>query len=311
MNILITGGAGFIGSHLCERLLTEKHKIFCLDNLFTGSKDNINHLENNPNFKFIEHDIIEPFFIDQDLDQVYNLACPASPIHYQENPVRTIKANTIGVINMLGLARKHNARILQASTSEVYGDPEIHPQPEDYRGNVNQIGPRACYDEGKRAAEALFFDYHRMHGMEIKVARIFNTYGSRMAFEDGRVVSNFILQSLKGENITIYGSGEQTRSFCYIDNLVDGLIKMMNSPKEITGPINLGNPNEFTIKHLAERVINLTGSKAKLVYKDLPQDDPQKRQPDINKAKEFLGWSPKIDLVEGLEKTIEDFKNRL
>jgi UDP-glucuronate decarboxylase len=311
MNILVTGGAGFIGSHLCQRLLAEGHRVFCIDNLFTGSKENITHLLDRDNFVFIEHDIIEPFFIEEPLDQIYNLACPASPVQYQSNPVRTVKANTIGVINMLGLARKHGARMLQASTSEVYGDPDIHPQVEEYRGNVNPVGPRACYDEGKRAAETLCFDYHRMHGMEIKVVRIFNTYGSRMAFDDGRVVSNFIIQALRGDSITIYGDGTQTRSFCYVDDLVGGLVAMMNTDKEILGPVNLGNPNEFSIKKLAEKVIVLTGSKSNIVYNDLPQDDPKQRCPDISKAKELFGWVPMVELEEGLEKTIENFKKRL
>lgn len=311
MKILVTGGAGFIGSHLCEKLLDLDNQVVCVDNLFTGSKDNIKHLLKSENFEFVEHDIIEPFFVDDKVDQIYNLACPASPVHYQENPVRTIKASTIGMINMLGLARKHGARILQASTSEVYGDPEAHPQTEGYRGNVNPIGPRACYDEGKRCAETLCFDYHRMHGMEIKVVRIFNTYGPRMAFNDGRVVSNFILQALKGEDITIYGDGKQTRSFCYVDDMVDGLIKMMNSDKEITGPINLGRPREDNMLSLAQTIINFTDSDSKMVYKDLPQDDPKQRCPDISKARSVLGWEPAFVLFEGLKKTIEDFKSRL
>lgn len=311
MSILVTGGAGFVGSHLCERLLKNSKKVICLDNLFTGAKENIAHLLNDVNFKFINHDIVEPLNLNEKIEQVYNLACPASPVQYQINPVHTIKASTLGVINMLGLARKHNARILQASTSEVYGDPEIHPQNEEYRGNVNPIGPRACYDEGKRCAEALFFDYQRMHNMEIKVARIFNTYGPRMAFNDGRVVSNFILQALKGENLTIYGDGNQTRSFCYVDDLVDGLIKMMNSKKEITGPINLGNPDEFTINELAKKILNSIGSKSKIIFQNLPTDDPKQRCPDITKAKELLGWTPTIALAEGLTETIKDFKQRL
>ncbi|OGH59433.1 MAG: NAD-dependent dehydratase [Candidatus Magasanikbacteria bacterium RIFCSPHIGHO2_01_FULL_33_34] len=312
MNILITGGAGFIGSHLCEKLLADNNRIFCVDNLFTGSYDNIRHLESNQNFKFIEHDIIEPLFLDEKIDQVYNLACPASPIHYQENPVRTIKANTIGVINMLGLARRHNARFLQASTSEVYGDPDVHPQVESYRGNVNTIGPRACYDEGKRVSETLCFDYRRMHGMEIKVIRIFNTYGPRMAFEDGRVISNFILNALKDENLLIDGDGSQTRSFCYVDDLVDSITKMMNSDIDFTGPVNLGNPNEFTIKELAKKVIELTNSKSQLIFNgEFREDDPMQRQPDISLAKKVLDWEPKIELEEGLIKTIENFKIRL
>lgn len=311
MTILVTGGAGFVGSHLCERLLAEKHRVICVDNLFTGSKENIEHLLSNKNFVFINHDIIEPLFVDEKIDQIYNLACPASPIHYQQNPVRTIKANTIGMINMLGLARKHKARILQASTSEVYGDPEITPQKENYRGNVNTVGPRACYDEGKRCAETLCFDYKRMHGMEVKVIRIFNTYGPRMAFNDGRVVSNFILQALRNEDITIYGDGKQTRSFGYVDDLVSGMVKMMNSPADFTGPVNIGNPGEFTIKELAEKVIKLTDSKSKLVYKPLPEDDPKQRCPDISLAKEKLGWEPTVNLEEGLKKTIENFRSRL
>ncbi|OGH72446.1 MAG: NAD-dependent dehydratase [Candidatus Magasanikbacteria bacterium RIFCSPLOWO2_12_FULL_43_12] len=321
--ILITGGAGFIGSHLCDYLLKKGNRVVCVDDLFTGSEDNIKHLFGNANFKFIKHDIVEPLFLDDTvlsfprtresskIDQVYNLACPASPIHYQHNAVHTIKANTVGVINMLGLARKHGARILQASTSEVYGDPEVHPQTEEYRGNVNPIGPRACYDEGKRCAETLFFDYHRMHGMEIKVARIFNTYGPRMSFVDGRVVSNFIVQALKGEDITIYGDGSQTRSFCYVDDLIIGLVKLMDSDKNITGPINLGNPKEFTIKELAEEILVITGSKSKMVYRNLPEDDPKQRCPDIAKAGKKLDWSPKINLDSGLRKTIEDFKIRM
>ena len=318
MNILITGVAGFIGSHLAEALIANGHQIIGVDNLFTGSLENIKHLQNNANFKFIEHDIVEPLFLDPSvnsgqakIDQIYNLACPASPIHYQNNAVHTIKANTLGVINILGLARKYGATILQASTSEVYGDPEIHPQTEEYRGNVNPIGPRACYDEGKRVAETLCFDYHRMHGLKIKVARIFNTYGPKMSFNDGRVVSNFIVQALQNQPITIYGQGEQTRSFCYVSDLVEGLIKLMNSGEEVTGPINLGNPEEFTILELAKKVINLTKSSSELVFKDLPVDDPQKRCPNITKAKEILNWQPEIDLEEGLKLTISEFKERL
>jgi UDP-glucuronate decarboxylase len=311
MRILVTGGAGFIGSHLCEKLLESGDQVICVDNLFTGSKANVSHLLENSNFSFMEHDIIEPLFTEDTIDQVYNLACPASPVHYQENPVRTIKANTIGMINMLGLARKHGARILQASTSEVYGDPEVHPQTEDYRGNVNSIGPRACYDEGKRCAETLCFDYHRMHGMEMKVVRIFNTYGPRMAFDDGRVISNFILQALKGEDITIYGDGKQTRSFCYVDDLVSGLVAMMNTKKDFIGPVNLGNPDEFSIQELADKIIEKIESNSKFVNLDLPEDDPKQRQPDIAKAKEILNWEPKITLAIGLQKTIEDFKKRL
>ncbi|OGH69492.1 MAG: NAD-dependent dehydratase [Candidatus Magasanikbacteria bacterium RIFCSPHIGHO2_02_FULL_51_14] len=311
MNILVTGGAGFIGSYVCERLMAEGHEVICVDNLFTGFKQNIAPLFHHHAFRFIEHDIISPLFLDGQIDQVYNLACPASPIQYQKNPIRTIKANTIGMINMLGLARKHGARILQASTSEVYGDPEVHPQTEQYRGNVNSIGPRACYDEGKRCAEALCFDYHRMHGMQIKVARIFNTYGPRMAFDDGRVVSNFILQAIRGEALSIYGDGSQTRSFCYVSDMADGLIRLMNSDKTIIGPINLGNTSEFTIRGLAEKALALTGSASVIVPQPLPEDDPKQRRPDISLAKKLLGWEPAVSLEEGLKRTIEDFKKRL
>lgn len=309
--ILITGAAGFIGSHLVERLLKEGNRVIGLDNLFTGSKKNLESVLKHKNFKFIEHDIVEPFFITEKVDQVYNLACPASPIHYQSNQVHTTKACTIGVINVLGFARKHKARVLQASTSEVYGDPEEHPQSEEYRGNVNPIGPRACYDEGKRAAETLFFDYHRMHGMEIKIARIFNTYGPRMSKEDGRVVSNFIVQALQKKPITLYGDGTQTRSFCYVSDLVDGLIKLMNSGKKIQGPINLGNPKEQTVKDLAIMVHTMTGSKSKIVEKKLPIDDPRRRCPDITKARKLLRWSPKIDINKGLQETIAYFRTVL
>jgi len=305
--ILITGGAGFIGSHLCEYLIKQGHKIICLDNLFTGSKKNVSHLIKSKNFKFVKHDIVEPFFIKEKIDQIYNLACPASPISYQFNPIRTVKANTIGVINMLGLAKFHKARILQASTSEVYGDPVEHPQKESYWGNVNPIGPRSCYDEGKRVAETLFFNYYYKHGLEIRVARIFNTYGPNMAEDDGRVVSNFVTQILRNKNITIYGKGDQTRSFCYISDLVEGLIKLMNQEK-IIGPINLGNPAELTIKEIAKKIIILTGAKSKLVFKPLPKDDPKKRRPDITLARKKLNWQPKIKLDEGLKKTIEYFK---
>jgi len=305
--IVVTGGAGFIGSHLCEYLLDKGERVICLDNLFTGSKENIKHLRDNPNFSFINHDIIDPINLDTEMiDQIYNLACPASPVHYQYNPVRTIKANTQGVINMLGLAKKHKARILQASTSEVYGDPLEHPQTEEYRGNVNTIGPRACYDEGKRVAETLFFDYHRQHKVDIRIVRIFNTYGPRMAENDGRVVSNFIIQALRGEDITIYGGGEQTRSFCYVSDLVAGLYKLMNQDK-VTGPINIGNPGEFTIEELAKKVIEQTKAKSKIVYKDLPQDDPKKRKPNIELAKKHLKWEPTINLDTGLKSTIEYF----
>lgn len=305
--ILITGGAGFIGSHLCERLLENRHKVICLDNLFTGSKKNIQHLLKSKNFRFLKCDIIEPFFIKEKINQIYNLACPASPIHYQMNAIRTIKANTIGIINVLGFAKKYQARILQASTSEIYGDPLEHPQKESYRGNVSTIGPRACYDEGKRVAETLMFDYHRKWGLEIKVARIFNTYGPRMAKNDGRVVSNFIVQALSGRSLTIYGNGSQTRSFCYVSDMVDGLIKLMESPVDFTGPVNLGNSGEFTIKKLAEKIIKLTESKSKIVYKKLPEDDPRQRKPDISLAKKILNWSPKVKLENGLPKTINYF----
>jgi len=305
--ILITGGAGFIGSHLCERLLKEGNEVICLDNFFTGSKDNIVHLMNNPYFEVIRHDIEEPILIE--VDEIYNLASPASPIHYQKDPVKTVRTNVMGAINVLDIAKRTGARVLQASTSEVYGDPEIHPQVEEYRGNVNPIGPRACYDEGKRCAETLFFDYYREYGVDIRVVRIFNTYGPRMAINDGRVVSNFIIQALKNEDITIYGDGSQTRSFCYVDDLVDGLIKMMKS--DIIGPVNLGNPGEFTIFELAEKIINLINSKSKIIFRPLPQDDPKQRKPDISKAKKYLNWQPKIGLEEGLAKTIQYFKRKL
>src|SRR3989338_5889090 len=311
MRILVTGGAGFIGSHLSERLLEAGHTVLCLDSLFTGSQNNISHLQENKQFTFIKHDIVEPFFHETKIDQVYNLACPASPIHYQDNPVHTTKSCTVGVINMLGLARQHNARILQASTSEIYGDPEVHPQPESYRGNVSTVGPRACYDEGKRCAETLFFDYHRMHGLEIKIIRIFNTYGPRMAFNDGRVVSNFIYQALRGEKLTIDGDGSQTRSFCYVDDLVEAMIRLMNAPKEIQGPVNAGNPVEFTIRELAEKIIALTGSSSSAAYSGrFREDDPMQRCPDITLAKKVLDWEPTVDLETGLIKTIADFKKR-
>lgn len=307
--VLVTGGAGFLGSHLCDYLINKNEKVICVDNLFTGSKENIKHLLDNPNFKFINHDIIDPLYVEDTIvDQIYNLACPASPIHYQLNPVRTIKANTIGVINMLGLAKKHKARILQASTSEVYGDPLEHPQKESYRGNVNPIGPRACYDEGKRVAETLFFDYNRQHKLDIKMMRIFNTYGPRMAQNDGRVVSNFILSALKKEPIQIYGDGKQTRSFCYVSDLIEGMYRLMNV-ENFTGPVNIGNPGEFTMLELANKVLELTESKSKIEYKPLPQDDPMKRKPDISLAKEKLKWEPKVLLAEGLKHTIEYFKS--
>lgn len=312
MRILVTGAAGFIGSHLCDRLLDLGHEVIGVDNLLTGSKGNLVVAETNSRFRFIEHDIIEPLFIDEKIDQIYNLACPASPVHYQYNPVRTIKASTVGMINMLGLARKHSARIFQASTSEVYGDPEVHPQTEEYRGNVNTVGPRACYDEGKRCSETLCFDYHRMHGLEIKVARFFNTYGPRMAFDDGRVVSNFVVAALKGEPLLIDGDGSQTRSFCYLDDLAEAIILFMNSDSKIQGPINLGNPHEFTIKELAEVVMAMTGSASEIKYTGtFRTDDPMQRCPEISKAKQLFGWEPTVELREGLVKTIEDFKTRL
>ena len=304
--ILVTGGAGFLGSHLCERLLNDGNEVICLDNYFTGNKRNIVHLMGNPYFEVIRHDITSPFFIE--VDEIYNLACPASPIHYQYNPIKTVKTSVMGAINMLGLAKRINAKVLQASTSEVYGDPTVHPQPEEYWGNVNPIGVRSCYDEGKRCAETLFFDYHRQNNVKIKVVRIFNTYGPHMHPNDGRVVSNFIMQALRGEDITIYGKGDQTRSFCYCDDLIEGLIRMMNTGNDIIGPINLGNPNEFTIKQLAELVIELTGSKSKIIYQPAAQDDPQQRQPVIDKAKQILDWQPTIQLREGLIRTIEYFK---
>ena len=304
--IIITGGAGFIGSHLCKKILNEGHKVICIDNLFTGSKYNIKNLLNNKNFKFINHDITIPFFEDN-VDEIYNLACPASPIHYQFNPIKTIKTCTLGVINMLGLAKKNNAKILQASTSEIYGDPKIHPQKEDYNGNVNLLGPRACYDEGKRCSETLFMDYYRAHELKIKIIRIFNTYGPNMAVGDGRVISNFINQAIKNEDITIYGDGSQTRSFMYIDDLINAMIKMMETDKDIIGPINLGNPNEITINNLAELVIKLTNSDSKIVFKSLPSDDPKKRNPDIIKANKILGWNPSLELTEGLNSTINYF----
>ena len=306
---LITGGAGFIGSHLCDRLLDKGHEVLCVDNFFTGARSNITHLLDHKNFELTRHDVTHPLFVE--IDQIYNMACPASPIHYQFDPVQTTKTSVHGAINMLGLAKRTKARILQASTSEVYGDPAVHPQQEDYWGNVNPIGPRSCYDEGKRCAETLFFDYHRQHQLDIKVARIFNTYGPRMNPNDGRVVSNFIVQALKGEDITLYGDGDQTRSFCYVDDLVAGLIALMESPDDVTGPINLGNPGEFTIKELAQNVIDLTGSKSKMVHKPLPQDDPRQRQPDITRAKEQLDWEPSIKLRDGLTKTIAYFDGLL
>ncbi|WP_092616466.1 UDP-glucuronic acid decarboxylase family protein [Roseospirillum parvum] len=307
--VLVTGGAGFLGSHLCERLLDAGADVLCVDNFFTGGRDNIVHLLDHPHFELMRHDVTFPLFVE--VDEIYNLACPASPVHYQHDPVQTTKTSVHGAINMLGLAKRLGARIFQASTSEVYGDPEIHPQPETYRGNVNPIGPRACYDEGKRCAETLFFDYHRQHGVNIRVARIFNTYGPRMHPGDGRVVSNFIVQALKGEPITIYGEGTQTRSFCYVDDLIDGFLKLMAAPDEIIGPMNLGNPDEFTIRQLAETVIELTGSGSRLVFKPLPADDPMQRQPDITFASSALKWQPTIALRDGLTKTIPYFEDLL
>lgn len=307
--IVVTGGAGFIGSHLCERLLEQGNDVICVDNLFTGRKDNIRHLMENPYFEFMRHDVIEPYYVE--VDQIYNLACPASPIHYQYDPIKTGKTSVLGALHSLGLAKRCHARILQASTSEVYGDPEVHPQPESYRGCVNPIGVRSCYDEGKRMAETMFFDYHRQHGVDIKVIRIFNTYGPRMAENDGRVISNFIVQALRNEGITIYGDGKQTRSFCYVDDLVEGMIRMMNSDKDFVGPVNLGNPGEFTMLELAEKIIELTHSSSKIVFCPLPQDDPKQRKPLIDMAREKLAWEPKVKLEEGLIKTIEYFRGRL
>ena len=307
--ILVTGGAGFLGSHLCEKLLDLGNDVICVDNLFTGSKDNIRHLMDNNYFEFIRHDITQPLYVE--IDEIYNLACPASPIHYQHDPIATGKTSVMGALHTLGLSKRCHARILQASTSEVYGDPEIHPQPESYRGCVNPIGPRSCYDEGKRMAETLFFDYHRQHGVDIKVIRIFNTYGPRMSAYDGRVVSNFIVQALKGDDITIYGDGKQTRSFCYVDDLIDGMIKMMESRDGFTGPVNIGNPQEFTMLELAEKVISLAGSDSKIVFKPLPQDDPMQRQPVIDLARKELSWEPTVDLDEGLIRTIEYFRVKL
>ena len=307
--ILVTGGAGFLGSHLCEKLLNNGHDVICADNLFTGSKENILHLLDNPYFEFLRHDITFPLFVE--VDEIYNLACPASPVHYQYDPVQTTKTSVHGSINMLGLAKRTKAKILLASTSEVYGDPAVHPQTEDYWGNVNPVGPRSCYDEGKRCAETLFFDYYREHNLRIKVARIFNTYGPRMHPNDGRVVSNFIVQALQNMEITIYGDGSQTRSFCFVDNLIDGLIKLMESDDNFTGPVNLGNPYEFTIKDLAEKVIELTESSSKLIYKSLPENDPVRRQPDISLAQKMLRWEPTIQLVDGLRDTIEYFAKTL
>jgi UDP-glucuronate decarboxylase len=307
MRIVVTGGAGFLGSHLCERLLDAGHDVICLDNFFTGRRENIIHLLDNHHFELLRHDVIEPVLLE--VDQIYNLACPASPIHYQYNPVKTVKTNVMGTINMLGLAKRVRARILQASTSEVYGDPEVHPQTEDYWGHVNCIGIRSCYDEGKRLAETLMMDYHRQNGVDIRIARIFNTYGPRMLENDGRVVSNFIVQALKGRELTIYGKGEQTRSFCYVDDLIEGLIRLMNTDG-INDPVNIGNPGEFTIRELADEVAQATGREVKIAYQPLPQDDPQQRKPDITRARKLLGWEPSIALPEGLKRTVAYFRAR-
>ncbi len=307
--ILVTGGAGFVGSHLCDRIIKDGHDVLCVDNFFTGNRDNILDLIDEPHFELMRHDVTFPIYVE--VDEIYNLACPASPVHYQYDPVQTTKTSVHGAINMLGLAKRTKAKILQASTSEVYGDPEVHPQPEDYRGNVNPIGQRGCYDEGKRCAETLFFDYHRQYGVKIRVARIFNTYGPRMHPDDGRVVSNFIVQALKGKPLTIYGDGSQTRSFCYVSDLVEGLVRLMDAPKDVTGPVNLGNPREMTIRELAEKVIGMTGAKSALQEKPLPGDDPTQRCPDIGLAKKHLGWEPTVALEDGLEKTIQYFKETL
>ncbi len=308
-HILVTGGAGFIGSHLCETLLNQGHEVLCVDNFFTGSRQNVRHLLENKNFELLRHDITFPLYVE--VDEIYNLACPASPVHYQFNPTQTTKTSVIGAINMLGLAKRLRVPILHASTSEVYGDPSVHPQPETYWGNVNPIGPRACYDEGKRCAETLFFDYHRQHALDIKIIRIFNTYGPRMHPDDGRVVSNFIVQALKDEAVTVYGDGTQTRSFCYIDDLIDGMMRMMNTEKGFTGPVNLGNPSEFTILDLAEMIIAMTGSKSRILFKPLPDDDPKQRKPVIDLAEKKLGWTPRVKLEDGLKKTIKYFEELL
>lgn len=303
--IMVTGGAGFLGSHLCERLLAAGHEVMCVDNFYTGARMNIRHLLGNPNFELIRHDVTFPLYVE--VDEIYNLACPASPIHYQRDPVQTTKTSVHGAINVLGLAKRVGAKVFQASTSEVYGDPTVHPQPEGYWGNVNPIGPRSCYDEGKRCAETLFFDYHRQHQLRIKVVRIFNTYGPRMHPEDGRVVSNFIVQALRGEPITVYGAGDQTRSFCYVDDLIEGFVRLMDSPDTVTGPVNIGNPGEFTIRQLAEMVIELTGSASTIIEQPLPQDDPRQRRPDISQAQSVLGWNPTVPLRDGLTRTIAYF----
>ena len=308
MRILITGGAGFLGSHLSERLLNEGHEVVCMDNFFTGRKCNIAHLLDNPYFELMRHDVVDPFKLE--VDQIYNLACPASPVHYQHNPIKTTKTSVMGAINCLGLAKRVNARVFQASTSEVYGDPSVHPQPESYWGNVNTIGIRSCYDEGKCCAETLFFDYHRQNQVDIRVVRIFNTYGPRMLADDGRVVSNFIVQALQGQDITVYGEGQQTRSFCYVDDLIEGFVSLMNQ-EQVVGPMNIGNPGEFTILELAQKVIELTGSKSQIVYRPMPEDDPKQRKPDITQAQSVLGWEPKVQLEAGLKKTIEYFAETL
>jgi len=304
--ILVTGGAGFLGSHLIDRLIAQGHEVICADNLFTGTKRNVEHLHANPRFEFLRHDVCNPLKLE--VDEIYNLACPASPVHYQYNPVLTTKTSVMGAMNMLGLAKRLRCRIFQASTSEVYGDPEVHPQREDYWGHVNPIGTRACYDEGKRCAETLFFDYHRQHGVEIRVARIFNTYGPRMHPRDGRVVSNFITQALAGEDLTVYGDGAQTRSFCYVDDLIDGFLRLMEAPSGVTGPVNLGNPHEFTMMELSSQVLKLTGASVKVIHQPLPADDPRQRRPDISLARETLGWEPKVELAEGLANTIAYFR---
>ena len=309
LRVLVTGGAGFIGSHLCERLLQDGYEVLCVDNLYTGARHNVHHLLSNPRFELLRHDVCFPLYVE--VDEIYNLACPASPIHYQLDPVQTTKTSVHGAINLLGLAKRVKAKILQASTSEVYGDPSVHPQAEDYWGNVNPIGPRSCYDEGKRCAETLFFDYHRQHAMPVKVARIFNTYGPRMHPNDGRVVSNFVVQALQNRDITVYGDGSHTRSFCFVDDLVDGLMSLMGTPDEITGPVNLGNPGEFTIRELAEEVIKLTGSSSRIIHLPLPVDDPRQRRPDISKANELFGWKPTVGLRDGLLKTIAYFERLL
>ncbi len=306
--ILVTGGAGFVGSHLAEWLLNRGAHVLCVDNFFTGSRHNVEHLREHPHFEVIRHDIVQPLFVE--VDQVYNLACPASPVHYQHNAIKTIKCSTVGMVNMLGLAKRTGARILQASTSEVYGDPAVHPQTEDYWGNVNSIGLRSCYDEGKRVAEALCMDYHRQHGVEVRIARIFNTFGPRMALDDGRVISNFVVQALRGENLTVYGDGKQTRSFCYVDDLIEGLVCLMEQD-ETTGPVNLGNPREMSVRELAEQIISCTESGSSLIMEDLPSDDPRQRKPDISLARRVLGWSPKVSLEEGLERTVEYFRGVL